>query len=484
MHIQLPDKMNKEIFQAIIDELDVAIHVIDCDGVTIFYNNAASKMEGLKLEEVIGKHFFSVYPSLDEDNSSLLKVLKTKRPVVDQQQTIVTHTGKKATILYSTYPLFKDGQLVGAFDISRDITEIKDLSERMVDLQAKLLDNKKPIKSAAAGEQFGAAFTIDDIIGDTPEIVKLKKLAQRVAYSPSSILVYGETGTGKELLVQAIHNEGSGVSKPFVAQNCAALPAALLESILMGTVKGSFTGSEDRAGLLEIADGGTLLLDEINSMPLELQGKLLRVLQEGAFRRVGDTKLRHFKARIVACTNVEPLEAVRNKRLRLDLYYRLNVVSLYIPPLRERKEDIPLLVEHFLQKLSSQFSIYIKGVEDRVSSLFNVYDWPGNVRELQHCLEHAANVMTGSIIKLEHLPAYIAKHYRKGPSKNLSFTGMPDFQSLPEAINMLEASLIKEALTKCNWNVTQAAKLLKIPRQTLQYKIRTLKLDMEDGVNL
>ncbi|WP_028309714.1 sigma-54 interaction domain-containing protein [Desulfitibacter alkalitolerans] len=489
MEFHLNEGIEKHIFLSILDAIDSAITVIDCNGVTIFYNKAASKIEGLDPEEVIGKHLLSIYPSLNENNSSLLTVLKTKWPVVEQQQTLVTRTGKKATVVYSTYPLFKDGVLIGAFDISRDITEIKNLSERLVDLQAKLMDSKKsPMASSAMApshnSNYASIYTLDDIIGESPSIVKLKKLAQRVAYSPSPILIYGETGTGKEVLVQAIHNEGTTSTKPFVAQNCAALPATLLESILMGTVKGSFTGSEDRPGLLEIAHEGTLLLDEINSMPLDLQSKILRVLQEGSFRRIGDTKLRYARPRIVACTNVDPAEAVKNKQLRIDLYYRLNVISLYIPPLRERKEDIPLLVKHFISRLNDKFHINIKGVDDRVMSAFHCYDWPGNVRELQHCLEHAVNVMSGSTIKSDHLPFYFTSHFNK---KNIIETKAPqisNFQSLPETLNSIEGTLILEALKESNWNVTQAARMLKIPRQTLQYKMRNLELDKNKGGSL
>ena len=485
MEFHLTGNIEKDIFISILDAIDSAITVIDCNGVTVFYNKAATKMEGLEPEEVIGKHLLSIYPSLNENNSSLLKVLKTKWPVIEEQQTLVTKTGKKGTVVFSTYPLFKDGELIGAFDISRDITEIKNLSERLVDLQAKLIDNKKNSESPSHSNNYTSTYTLDDIIGQSPAIVKLKKLAQRVAYSPSPILIYGETGTGKEVFVQAIHNGGANGNKPFVAQNCAALPATLLESILMGTVKGSFTGSEDRPGLLEIAHGGTLLLDEINSMPLELQSKILRVLQEGSFRRIGDTKLRYAKSRIVACTNADPIEAVKNKNLRSDLYYRLNVISLYIPPLRERKEDIPLLVNHFINELSNKFHVTIKGIEDRVMAVFNNYDWPGNVRELQHCLEHAVNVMSGSIIKLENMPLYLTDQLsKKNDFGKITLSTISDYQSLPEALCSFEAVLIGDALKKCNWNVTQTAKMLKIPRQTLQYKIRNLDLNSKSGGNL
>lgn len=469
------------IIKSVLNLADVAVQLVDCDGITRFYNNVAAEMDGMKPEEVLGRHILEVYPSLTLESSSLLKVLETKKPVLNRQQTVVNRTGRTVTMSYSTYPIFYQNEIAGACDISRDITKVKELSEKLLDLQAELLGKKtnQPHKGASVKDNLtGAGYTFNDLIGQDSKIIELKVLSQRVARSSSPILVYGETGTGKELLVQAIHNAGPHRNGPFIAQNCAALPATLLESILFGTVRGSFTGAEDRPGLFEMADGGTLFFDEVNSMPVELQGKLLRVLQEGALRRIGDSKLKKVRVRVVASTNIEPLEAVKQKLLRLDLYYRLNVVSLKIPPLRERPEDIDLLVRHFIEGYNDKFSLQVRGVSSEVKKLFESYSWPGNVRELKHCLEHAMNIVEGPLIEVKHLPSHVSQGPARSPGGRL---GVNLSRGLTGAVKQLEKEVILEALEQCSGNISRAARRLQIPRQTLQYKLKGYGLPPEDS---
>ncbi|MGB4681758.1 MAG: sigma 54-interacting transcriptional regulator [Dethiobacteria bacterium] len=467
------------ILKTVLNHTDEAVHIIDCDGITRFYNKVASEMEGMDPEEVLGRHILEVYPSLTLESSSLLRVLQTGKPVLDQQQTLINRKGRAVTMSYSTYPIYYRGQIAGACDISRDITRIKELSERLLDLQASLLGNKTvKVKKEEDVEAnpYGARYTFNDLIGQDPKIIELKVAAQRVALSRSPILVYGETGTGKELLIQAIHNAGPNRSGPFIAQNCAALPATLLESIFFGTVKGSFTGAEDRQGLFEMADGGTLLFDEINSMPVELQGKLLRVLQDGTFRRIGDHRLRKVNVRIVASTNMDPMEAVRKKQLRLDLYYRLNVVSLKMPPLRERPDDIMLLTETFIKEYNEMFGLQVKGVTRAVEDIFKRYSWPGNVRELRHCIEHAMNMVDGPLIEEKQLPYQISQMMMQpgAPHARVDLKG-----GLPEAVRSLEREIITSTLRQCAGNISRAARRLRLPRQTLQYKLKTLGINPE-----
>lgn len=456
----------------VFDLIEESVQIVDCKGINIYYNQAAAEMDGLKRGDVLGKHILQVYPSLTLETSSLMQVLETEKPILNQQQSIVTSSGKAMTILYYTYPLYQDGALIGACDISRDITKIKELSERVMELQAELMDskssNKKRLKSLHSGSL--ARYTFNDIIGNHESIINLKILAQRIAAGSSPVLIYGETGTGKELVVQSIHNGSSCKEGPFIAQNCAAFPVTLLESILFGTVKGSFTGAEDKPGLFELAHGGTLFLDEINSMPMELQSKLLRVLQEGMVRRVGDTKTRPVETRIIACTNVDPEKAVLNKELRIDLYYRLNVVSLKIPPLRERKMDIPALTNHFIIMYNQKLGCRVRKVSEEVNNLFQNYAWPGNVRELQHAIEHAANIVTGSVIGLEHLPDHLRNH-DLSPIMEKAFDFMME-GNLPDILSKVEKSCLTQAMKKCRFNVSRAALYLGIPRQTLQYKLK------------
>jgi len=456
----------------VFDLIEDAVQIVDCKGINIYYNQAAAEMDGLNKADVLGKHILQVYPSLTLETSSLLQVLETEKPILNQQQSIVTSSGKAMTILYNTYPLYRDGVLIGACDISRDITKIKELSERVLDLHAELVDSKTLSRKRPKEIHNGhlARYTFNDIIGNHESIINLKVLAQRIAAGSSPVLIYGETGTGKELVVQSIHNGSPFKTGPFIAQNCAAFPAALLESILFGTAKGSFTGAEDKPGLFELAHGGTLFLDEVNSMPMELQSKLLRVLQEGMVRRVGDTKTRPVKTRIIACTNEDPEKAVLNKEIRVDLYYRLNVVSLRIPPLRERKEDIPALTKHFINMYNQKLGCRINKVSKEVYDLFFSYNWPGNVRELQHAIEHAANVATGSVIGLEHLPDHLRQQDRSCFSnKTINFD--PE-DKLPDILSKVEKSCLIQAMKKCNFNISRAAIYLGIPRQTLQYKLK------------
>ena len=333
-----------------------------------------------------------------------------------------------------------------------------------MDLQAELLKDIRTEKSYDGSKAF---FHFADIIGISDVMLKLKKDALAVSSSPSPIMVYGETGTGKELLLHAIHNAGPRRDKPFIAQNCAALPETLLESILFGTVKGSFTGAETRPGLFEIANGGTLFLDEINSMSIQLQAKLLRVIQDRNVRRVGDTRTIHVDVRIVTAINIDPRQALIDKTLRDDLFFRLSVISLKVPPLRERRDDIPFLTEYFIKKYNSRLHKQVKNVSEDVEKFFMEYAWPGNVRELEHSIEGAMNIADGDIIDGKCLPYYLGEIYRKYESTQEDF----EIKTLKEAMYNLEKSLIEKSLKKSGGNVTKAAELLDVPRQTLQYKI-------------
>jgi arginine utilization regulatory protein len=296
----------------------------------------------------------------------------------------------------------------------------------------------------------------------------VKNQVEKVANADSAVLVVGETGTGKELFVQSIHDISNRSEGPFIAQNCAALPESLLESILFGTTKGSYTGAIDRAGLFELADGGSLFLDELNSMPLELQAKLLRVLEDGVVRRIGDQKTRKVNVRVIAAINESPLDCVQNGIMRPDLYYRLNVFSLFIPPLRERNYDIELLTSHFVEQFNERFSKNIRNVEHTVFELFHQYNWPGNVRELKHTIEHAMIMAEGHTLTVKHLPIQLQQIKKSTETKGV--------QPLRSAMQEMEISLIKQALLQTNSNIQQAAALLEIPRQTLQYKIQKLNI--------
>ncbi len=449
------------------DALFDGVHVIDAEGRTVLYNAATSRMEGLEPEEVVGRYLLEVFPSLTEETSTLLTVLRTGQPILGRQQTYTSFKGKRIATVNSSLPIMHQGRIVGAMEIVRDITRVVEMSERIVDLQAKLTPSRSP-KRGSVG--CSATYNLDDIVTGNAQMLRLKSLAIRAAKSDVPVVVYGETGTGKELLAHSLHSAGPRRGAPFVAQNCSAIPATLLEGILFGTVKGSFTGAQDRPGLFELADSGTLFLDEVNSMPLDLQPKILRVLQDGNVRRVGDIDVRPVDVRVVASTNVDPMEAVAEKALREDLYYRIAVISLEIPPLRERRDDIPLLVEYFVARYNKRMGLGVAGVSPEVLGVFSRYSWPGNVRELEHAIEGAMSIMDSNVITLEALPPPLrafSMHGDGSPSPN---------RPLKQAVWTLERKVVQEALAECGGNISRAARILGIPRQTLQSKMSRLGL--------
>lgn len=463
--------MTEEMLKAILNTIDEGIHVVNAEGVTIFYNEIAAEHDNLSAQEVIGRPILEVFPSLTQETSTLLKVIQTGKPILNQQQSYTNMKGTLVTTVNTTLPLWVEGKLIGAVEIAKDITRIRELSEKLIDLQARF-QMKPHHKKGPVGSQ--AKFHLHDIITQDEVMIRLIERAAKAARTTSPILISGETGTGKELFVQGIHNASSRKDGPFIAQNCAALPSTLLESILFGTAKGSFTGAENRPGLFELADGGTLFLDEINSMPSDLQAKLLRVLQEGAVRRIGAAQVVPVDVRVIAAMNRSPEEALKEGELRSDLFYRIQVVHLEIPPLRDRKGDIPLLIEHFIKKFNFLFGTLVTQMEENVMKRLLAYSWPGNVRELEHMIESAMNWVEGDRLLPEHFPDTIMNMELKNKNeKNL--TWQTQSLELRQVLLETEHRLIDEAMKHTAGNIQQAAKLLGIPRQTLQYKLNKRK---------
>lgn len=452
--------------------LDEGILVIDTVGRIVFCNNKIALLDNIDIETAIGRHILEVYPSLSDKTSTLLNVISTGQELHDNLQTFQNYKGEKITTVNTSIAIRKNKKIIGAIEISRDITQVRKLTEEVVDLKNELINRKSDSDSnhnnktpkGTRDKQTAniiKGYTFMDIIGQSSEILKLKAYALKAAGASSPVLIYGETGTGKELFVQSIHNSSSRRNKPFIAQNCAALPSTLLEGILFGTVRGSFTGAEDRPGLFELADGGTLYLDELNSTPLDLQAKLLRVLQDGVVRRVGDIKERVVDVRIIVSTNVEPERCVEEGIIRKDLFYRINVIYLKIPELKYRKSDIPILVEHFVDKYNKKFNLKIRGITKAAMEKMVSYDWPGNVRELQHSLEGLMNIKESGYIEFEDLPENI----KNNESKSI-------FQLLEES----EKNIILDGMKLWKNNVSKTAEYLNIPRQTLQYKLKKYQI--------
>lgn len=453
----------QEVIEAILSSIDEAIHAVDENGITIFYNDVAAKHDGSKIENVLGKHLLEAFPSLSRETSTLMKVLHTKKPIVHQVRRYQNLKGEDVCTVNTTLPIFIEGSIAGAVEIAKDYTTIQKLTDTIVDLQSKMKRSSKR-KITKKHIAFNTIVTNDTRFRQT------KELAQKVAPTDANVLIYGETGTGKELFVQAIHEASKRKNKPFIAQNCAPLPESLLESLLFGTTKGSYTGAIERAGLFELADGGTLFLDELNSMPLDLQAKMLRVLEDGVIRRIGDNKTRKVDVRVITAMNQPPEVCLRENKIRTDLYYRLNVFSLYIPPLRERIEDVLLLASYFLKQYNKEYKKAVFEINDDAKERLLSYHWPGNVRELKHTIEHAVILAEGHSLTACCLPRIFQKENRQEKKKILP---------LREALSQMEKELIHQALIETEGNILQAAKLLSIPRQTLQYKLNKYKKNAE-----
>ena len=449
-----------------------AIMIIDNTGKIVYsvrFNprfDDNSKLEDFK--DVINKNILEVYPTVDVEESTIINCLKYGIPKYEDNQVFYDYKGRVYNTQNLTLPIIRSGKILGAIEISKDITRIKELSDKnnksFYRSQKEKSNNKKTV----------AKYNFDDILTNDKDMKDNIEKCKRVADSISSVLVYGETGTGKELFVQSIHNHSSRRNKPFIAQNCAALPESLFESILFGSVKGAFTGAIDKLGLFELAHGGTLFLDEINSMPISLQAKLLRVLQDGFVRRVGDSKDEKVDVRIIAAMNEEPMEALNKGHIRQDLLYRLNVVSIKLVPLRGRKQDIPLYVNSFIKKYNKALNKKVTGISKEVKKIFYEYNWPGNVREIQHIIEASINMVDRGLIEAKHLPIYLSENIENRELKEEIY----EIKPLNAAVEELEKGMIINSLKRTEGNITKASNFLSIPRQTLHYKINKYSIDI------
>ncbi|SDI41497.1 sigma-54 interaction domain-containing protein [Alteribacillus bidgolensis] len=450
------------IYEKLMDEIDTGVHAVDSTGKTIIYNVKMSEIENMNAQEVLNKHISEVFKFNEGQESTLENALSKGIESRNVKQTYLNNKGIEITTINNTFPVKQNGTIVGALEVTKDITKL----ERMVQENMKRGHRK---------------YSFDSIIGRSSEIKEVIDQAKRATRTSSSILIIGETGTGKEIFAQSIHNGSSRSSGPFISQNCAALPDSLIEGILFGTKKGAFTGSEDRPGLFEQAEGGTLLLDEINSLSPNLQSKLLRAIQEKTIRRVGDTKERETDIRLIATMNEDPIDAVTEGRLRKDLYYRLSVVSLFIPPLRDRKDDMKELVDFFMNSYNELFQLNVKEISDGVQRFFQEYHWPGNVREVEHVIEGAMNLITDEEkIEEKHLPRHLRKRLvveeNNNPQKNSKDLMEIHIEncSLKEYLFDKEKAYVKKVLEQNDYHIKKTADTLGLSRQSLQYRLKKL----------
>ena len=434
------------------------ILIVDKNGIIVYQNLSTS--DYWKKDETMGRHILDLYPELTEETSTILRALRTGEATYNVRQEIVNSRGERVLLDSNTVPLLVDGQV-----------------ECVVDYAKFYRIDRRVVRGS---KEEGLA-DLDDIITQDPAMLALKRRIRDIARTDSAVLIYGETGTGKELVAESLHSESRRSGRPFVAQNCAAIPANLLESIFFGTERGSYTGAVDRKGLFELADGGTLFLDEINSMDISLQVKLLKALEEKKVRHLGGQRDIPFDVRIVSAVNEEPLELIRHKRMRSDLYYRLGVIRLNLPPLRERTQDIPLLVRYFIDKYDRELDRHIEGISDPALQILTQYPWPGNIRELQNVIEGAFSCGDTDKLTVESIMASVSELMDCRPadmrplSSPLELPSLGDGFSLTRELERYERELLRKAMAQSS-SLSQSARLLGLSRQALKYKLQKYDL--------
>lgn len=449
------------MLEAIILSSDEAISVVDEQGKGILINPAYTRLTGLSKEQVIGQ---PATADISEGESMHLKVLQTPKPIRGTRMKV--GPGKKEVVV-NVAPIIVDGKLKGSVGVIHDMSEIQSLTN-------ELNKAKQIIRSLEA------KYTFDDIIGLSEEMQIAIEQARLAARTPITILLRGESGTGKELFAHAIHNDSNRKYNKFVRVNCAAISESLLESELFGYEEGAFSGAKrgGKKGLFEEAHNGSIFLDEIGELSLNTQAKLLRVLQENEIIRVGGTKPIPINVRVIAATNLNLEKGMAEGRFREDLYYRLNRMPIHIPPLHQRKQDIPLLCKRLLQKINQEYGRNIEKVSEAALEKLMDYNWPGNVRELENVLGRAVIFMKfhEKVLKAAHIPALGSKEadvINPGLNELLGHEN----KNLTDLLDQYEKMVIIERLEKCNGNKTACAKLLGISIRSLYYKIEKWELE-------
>ncbi|GAX89575.1 sigma-54-dependent Fis family transcriptional regulator [Effusibacillus lacus] len=403
------------------------------------------------MQDVVGRHVTDVI-----ENTRMHIVARTGKPEIADIQRI-----KGQYMIASRIPIFEDGKLVAVVGtvMFQDVRQLQALAATVDQLKQELAYYKRELR-----RKMGAVYRFEQIAGSSQRMEEVKNLARKVANSDTTVLIIGESGTGKELFAHAIHAASKREMGPFIRVNCAAIPDSLLESELFGYEEGAFTGAarKGKKGKFELADHGTILLDEIGDMPLNLQAKLLRVLQEKEVERVGGTRPIPINVRVIASTNRNLQELIREGKFREDLYYRLNVLKLEIPPLRERGEDLQELVESLLEQLMETTGLVVREIHPDVWEILRKYSWPGNVRELRNVLERALHNMEGNCLKAEHISVSQTDMYRTNPAAPLT---------LKESLELAEKEAIKRALAAAGGNRPEAARILGISKSGLYQKL-------------
>lgn len=435
-----PDKF----FNVILNSIADGVFTTDNEGKITFINKAGQEITGFSSKEAVGRYCFDVFRAdICQTRCALKETLKTKKEIINLPATILKKGGQKVPISISTAVLKNEkGQIIGGVETFRDLSAIEELKKEL-----------------------SQKYTLGDIISKNHLIHDIFNILPNIAESDSTVLIQGASGTGKELFANAIHHLSRRKEKPFVKVNCGALPDTLLESELFGYVKGAFTDAKkDKLGRFALANGGTIFLDEIGDMSPSLQVKLLRVLQEKEYEPLGSTGPRKTDVRIIAATNQDLSQLMREGKFRDDLFYRLNVVKLELPPLSKRREDIPLLIDAFVQKFNAKMGKQITGVSDEALRLLLEHDYPGNIRELENIIEHAFVLGRGERIDVDCLPKEFIEVQEAIPP--------PPPLKEETLFKRAEAEIIERTLKKHGGNRTSTAQELGIDRTTLWRKMR------------
>ena len=439
--------LTRETTQIILECISDGVFTIDYNWEITSFNRAAEEITGISRKEAIGRHCWEVFRSnMCEAGCALKKTMEEGKPYVSTSAYIIDSTQKKIPISVSTSLLIdKNGNVLGGVEIFRDHSLVEELRK-----------------------QLSASFHVEDIVSNSKIMKKIFDILPQISQSDATVLIEGETGTGKELLARAIHNMGPRKDQPFMAINCGALPDTLLESELFGYKKGAFTHAvKDKPGKFALARGGTVFLDEIGDTSPAFQVSLLRVLQEHEYTPLGGVEKEETDVRIIAATNQDLSELMEADQFRQDLYYRVNVVKLFLPPLCRRMEDVPLLVERFISKLNLRQGKFIQGIDHDVLASLMSHSFPGNIRELENIIEHAFVLCQEGIITCDHLPGFLAQ------KKPVSCQDPVD-----DPVKAAQINLISDALARNNYNRNAAAKDLGIHKSTLFRRIKKLGIKL------
>lgn len=438
------------LLSIIMDAINDCIVYVNKDGIVEMLSRAYAEFLSVDRDWAIGRHVREVI-----ENTRMDVVTKTGKSEVAQVQEI---NGRN--MIATRIPIFVNGNVVGAVGkvLFRDVDELNTLYLRINNIQKELNLYRDEFKKANK-----ASYALDSIIGESPAMKQLKDLVKRVGNTNSNVLILGDSGTGKELFAHAIHNNSKRVDAPFIKVNCSAIPFELLESELFGYEEGSFTGARKggKIGKFKAADGGTIFLDEIGELPMSMQAKLLRVLQDREIEKIGSNIAEKVDVRVIAATNKNLENMVNEGHFRLDLFYRLNVVNIRVPSLKERREDIPILAKHLMDKISEKEGIRVDGISFKALDFLKNYDWPGNVRELENTLERAINFMDDET-------RILAKHL---PPKITGISGYDSMRTLKETLEEMEKEVIQNRLILAKGNKSEAAETLGISRTSLYEKL-------------